>query len=53
MKDLRKLKMEIRSKYPESTFRKVLDAEPDQMTDIEFLSRVPAWLKLSRELDNP
>ena len=51
MKDIRKLKLEIRSKYPESTLRKVLDVEPDQMTDMEFLSRVPAWLKLSRELD--
>ena len=51
MKDIQKLKLEIRSKYPESTLRKVLDTEPDQMTDMEFLSRVPAWLKLSRELD--
>jgi hypothetical protein len=34
-------------RYPESTLAKTLQAEPDQMSDQEFLLKMPTWLKLA------
>ncbi len=39
----------IIKRFPDSLLSKVLKAEPDEMTLEEFMSRIPLYLKLSRE----
>jgi len=47
--DITVLRRKIMERYPDSTLAKVLKAEPDIMSMEEFISRVPTYLRLSRE----
>ncbi len=49
MKDITKFKSEVRSKWLDSTLAKVLEVEPDTISDSEFLAKMPTWLKLAKE----
>lgn len=49
MRDLTSFKNEVRSKWPDSTLAKVLEVEPDTMSDSDFLAKMPTWLKLAKE----
>ncbi len=47
MRDISAFKREMKSRFPDSTLSKVLDAEPNQLEDQEFLLKMPTWLKLA------
>lgn len=45
-RDLTDFKKELKEKFPQATLAKVMDIEPDTMTDAEFLIKFVSWIKL-------
>jgi hypothetical protein len=49
MIDMRPIKLEISKKFPNSTLNKVLQGEPDTLSENEFFAKSPIWDRLANE----